>query len=375
MSTPFTDPNVDGFDPFDLDTANQIRIAWGERKEIIQETNDVVPFVVGDDAHEIATWNDMQDWIETTVVNADPDASEWVWIDPTIDPAGDSGFTPITSLAQFRTIAGMNASGFRRVEEWDGESTPIYSFGNAEAGDVFGTWIYEDLINAFSALKWVRHRGVVPTTSTRPHTAGDIVKLTERKYGSTQIATTDCAAARASAVSDFGSASWSNDGLGATDQFSRPQNYGTAVIGFEVTVYGAGFSPSNDLYYHEQRTRTTWESVVQASALGRVVEVYLIPRWFAFSVIDPANTPIYNDLDAKGWTEGEMYLEKAWTEDVAATHTYLYAAYAGAALSDPLDLIPLSCPWTLGVNAGTSQGLSAYSPGMLYKWNCTNEGT
>jgi hypothetical protein len=72
-----------------------------------------------------------------------------------LNPAGDA-FLYFT-LATWRTAAGLNESGFRRVPEgveWNGDDDPVWSYGQMQAGDIIGPWIFEDLQKGFGALKW-----------------------------------------------------------------------------------------------------------------------------------------------------------------------------------------------------------------------------
>lgn len=63
--------------------------------------------------------------------------------------AGKTGFLYFT-LAAWRSAAGLNANGFRRATEQGGG----FSYGQAQPGDVIGSWIYEDIDAGYSALKW-----------------------------------------------------------------------------------------------------------------------------------------------------------------------------------------------------------------------------
>jgi len=64
--------------------------------------------------------------------------------------AGKTSFLYFT-LATWRSAAGLNPNGFRRTGQ-DG----VLSYGHAQAGDLLGDWIYEDIQHGYSALKWTR---------------------------------------------------------------------------------------------------------------------------------------------------------------------------------------------------------------------------
>jgi len=55
------------------------------------------------------------------------------------------------TVATWREAAGLNTNGFRRATEQGGG----FSYGHAQAGDIIGSWIYEDLQNGYSTLQQV----------------------------------------------------------------------------------------------------------------------------------------------------------------------------------------------------------------------------
>lgn len=56
------------------------------------------------------------------------------------------------TLSTWQAAAGLNTNGFRRVTEQGGG----FSYGNAQEDDIIGYWIYEDIEDGYSALKWTQ---------------------------------------------------------------------------------------------------------------------------------------------------------------------------------------------------------------------------
>jgi hypothetical protein len=80
------------------------------------------------------------------------------FVDHTQSGYTDSSSTaPISAftVSTWRSVAGINSSGFRRVTEWDDPSEiPEFSYGNIQTGDIAGFWIWADLVKGIKALKW-----------------------------------------------------------------------------------------------------------------------------------------------------------------------------------------------------------------------------
>gem|GEM_PF-2751597 len=59
------------------------------------------------------------------------------------------------TLSIWQEAAGLNTNGFRRATEQGGG----FSYGYAQAGDVIGDWIYEDIEAGVSVLRWSKRIG------------------------------------------------------------------------------------------------------------------------------------------------------------------------------------------------------------------------
>ena len=105
--------------------------------------------------------------------------------------------TPFT-VATWRTVAGINASGFRRANTWANPSVnPTFSYGNIQTGDIAGYWVWEDIVKGLKALKWTRTDAIEPW--------GSQVKTAS---ASGLVSTTTWQQLIAAYEADFAAASW-----------------------------------------------------------------------------------------------------------------------------------------------------------------------
>ena len=108
-----------------------------------------------------------------------------------VDPSGGDPtttyFPPAYTVATWRAAAGLNSSGFRRVVgPWDGSATPTFAYGLIQDGDIFGYWIWEDLVYGIITLKWSTN---LPSTVSRTgasNNSGDF------SSSSMNVSTTTC---------------------------------------------------------------------------------------------------------------------------------------------------------------------------------------
>ena len=86
------------------------------------------------------------------------------------------------TLLSWRETAGLNTNGFRRATAWDHTNTPSWSYGTISNGDVIGPWLFDDMQQGASALKWsFRTRGA-PQTSTTGLRRWEWARIPVQKY-------------------------------------------------------------------------------------------------------------------------------------------------------------------------------------------------
>jgi hypothetical protein len=139
------------------DLVNEIVRGIRERRAPTISAADGLPANVapGDVAQSAATWAGWQDTIE--------DLCATIYLDHTVDlETNMTGFTAMT-LARAQELSGLTY-GFRRatawdpaVNDWTDYNDPMYSYGHAQQGDIFGPWILFDLQALLKVLKWTIH--------------------------------------------------------------------------------------------------------------------------------------------------------------------------------------------------------------------------
>lgn len=136
MSVPF---HI-GENSISLAMANEIVLAYSERRQAISQSA-VNPIVGSTDPRDKTIWLEMQTWLESYCTS---------FIDHVNGPLNPAGtdFLYFT-VATWRTVAGLNASGFYRRDSNNKET-----YGKIEAQDYRIKRNFTELQNGFSALKW-----------------------------------------------------------------------------------------------------------------------------------------------------------------------------------------------------------------------------
>jgi len=126
---------------------NEITTAYSERRQVIGQSAYVPE--ANRNVQSAAYWAALQEWLETNCVG---------FVDYENGPLNDdkNDFIYFT-LDNWRAASGLNASGFRRST--DGIN---FSYGQMQAGDAIGGWIFDDIQKGFGALRWTLGTGIVP---------------------------------------------------------------------------------------------------------------------------------------------------------------------------------------------------------------------
>lgn len=138
--TPIENPTWWELGASPLSQLDELIVAWCQRGYVFQAGRGI-------NSQDVLFWTTMQEWLEASCVTFINHVSG------PLNPAG-TAFLYFT-LETWRTVAGLNANGFRRAREWDGINEPVWlPEGIMQRGDFIGYWIIEDLQKAFSALRW-----------------------------------------------------------------------------------------------------------------------------------------------------------------------------------------------------------------------------
>jgi len=160
MSTPFTSPYDWPKQGQDLEGANELVLAYSERRQAVGES-PVSLLAPGDSAQDKTIWFAMQEWIES-VCGDEHGNFHTPFVDCVNGPIADDKFSRLNwETATLRAAAGLNPNGFTRKYGPSGSLTTAY--GTIQRGDVIGPWIFEELQKAFSVLTDSANPNYYPT--------------------------------------------------------------------------------------------------------------------------------------------------------------------------------------------------------------------
>lgn len=277
-----------------------------------------------DDPLDIDFWSGMQASVEGLLAYYAQHAyasGDFSGLDdvPDWDNDGDwSGFEAEAGCRLWRRATSWDPDG---GDDWTDPDDDFYATpGRAQAGDILGPWIIDDLQKAISCLQWTFVNDSIP----RP---GDDTGYWYPTLGEGA----DCAAAVADY--DWGSSSWGSGG----SQLYRAR--GALISGSTWYVEGAR-NKSRPLYY-------TWDAVECA------IDIY-----YAFSA---PSSDTFADLDGLGAVEDDgLLLFETLAADQAETRQ---GSWIGDTNVDPFGLTGLSCP-----TAG-AYGIEAIMRSAVLKWS------
>lgn len=171
MSTPWTTITA-GLDWQDKDFINELLLGYHERRRACYILNGSLDYPVdaGFDIQLVNFWAGIQSGLEGCIGDPGIYAKPWdyFYIDDTLYPYTGRSELPALAKADWFTRADMTYSGgWRRAKNWDPSTNdwtdpadPMYfAHGIIQAGDIIGPWIFEDLQNAMTELKYTGGQG------------------------------------------------------------------------------------------------------------------------------------------------------------------------------------------------------------------------
>jgi hypothetical protein len=218
--------------------------------------------------------------------------------------------------------------GFRRatawdpaVNDWTDYNDPMYSYGHAQQGDIFGPWIYVDLQNALKALLWTR-------LSTGREDS-------QARGGAGIGAGATCDEALTLLQADYATG-WS--------AYSEVYPYWVSAA-----LYATGGGAYNG---SDNRSKALLNSTdAHLSVIPQSIDCYGL---FVFTL----------DFDSTGYVSGEYTLLETMSEDDEAER--IAAAWVGAYDGDPLTIAGASCP------NGVSKDFSMTDVFWMARWAFTH---
>lgn len=201
------------------------------------------------------------------------------------------------TLSTWQQVAGLNTNGFRRATEQGGG----FSYGYAQAGDVIGSWIFEDLAKGYSALQQVVWGSMTIEYKSKSVSTGSIAQ--------------DPEAVRQICITMWNAASWSGAGY-------RPARAEAAGH--------FGWNPNSGQYYSQmQAYRDAWKVTLlfPSNFVERAVDEYFQPQVYE----------TFYDIDSLG-LEGQGLL--TWINEISA---FSGTTYELDWIGEGDDV----CPWVL----------------------------
>lgn len=212
----------------------------------------------------------------------------------------------------------FSINGFRRATDQGSE----FSYGYAQAGDIIGSWIYEDIEAGFSALKWTKwtNRSVV---------AYEKRDATDGKWD-------DC-------INSWNASEWTS--LGGYQQ------YGVIAEVWWYFVWGQGWQH----YFSSHRYRIKDTLSFPSISIARSIDVYIAAT--------PLPTYGFYDFDHWGVVSGQYVFYNSISAFSDATYT---TGWIGSYDESPLELNP-------DIEFYDRASLSFFaSPCYIAKWNFTH---
>jgi len=288
------------------DVINELIIAHRERS-YAQYHSHWTPdnLVAGDVAHDSAVWGyayyarGLQHILTNRLVTQ--------YANHTIDPTTTNTIANWT-LPAWQAYTGLtNAGVFRRLTDVSqlGAATTNWLYGPAQAGDIVGAWLWEDLQVGYSALKWTTSKG----GGSKQYRTGSGVD------------NTNCATALDEARDDWDADAW------GTPFYSRL---------YWVQAQSSDYLGTYDFRARRHRCAATNHPIYTPGAsttLTASASAYLLPV-----ALDP---PIsFVDIDGLGMQEDKLWL---WTNLPPQTCTNDYGI--GYMTNDvfPFDAMGYSC--------------------------------
>jgi hypothetical protein len=320
MSTVFTTIS-DGLDWQAKSFIEELVKGLSERAQAIGGSSRSIS--AGDDIQAVTFWSGLQDDLETICVE---------YIDHTIDFSASTGFTAF-DIDTWRAEAGIHADGFRRATtwptDWEDLDDPAYSYGTIQAGDIIGPWLFQDLQNGLSALKWSSaYASPGVTDSAYWYAIGE------------DSDTYDCETARAAQIAAWSANTWA----------SAASNYISGGYGFSSSMGGT----AKTFWAYRYRGK----AIISSVYTGRPVAV----DWYGVSSM-PTGT--FSDFDSLGLVNNEYFLIESDGEASTSTRT---STLQGDYSTNPIEVIPMNCP----IGANSIYGYYISFGLALLKWNFTN---
>lgn len=327
-----------GLDWSNLTFINELVQGYNERRAAGYLFSVIPDVLAGNDVQSVAFWSGIQIGIEQCLSPLAPIYS-YGYLD---DLAAISGASSTTALikTQLYSRASMSPDGFSRainwdpsVNDWTNINDPMYfAHGPIEAGDIIGPWIFKEIQQALSVLKW-----------TAGSVGPDVANFPDNRYKSLTVNEASCALTLAKHGTDWPGTAWS-----------------VGTVGY-YTCYRQ--SIDNGEWIQAQRGCTRMGTARLDITYGPPLVNY---DWNTIAIAGPINN--FTDLDGLGLVDGGYYIDQSGTSPSPTWEITTATRSCGNKTSNPISLAPAyACPV-----ANSYEGTYLYDPQWIYKHKFTN---
>lgn len=328
-----------GLDWQDVSFMNELVTGVNERVAGLYGGVVIAPIITGQDIQGKTLWRNMQNYIESLVTSGNPLSN---YLDDLVTISGSAALVAMTKTQMF-TRAGLTSTGWRRAISWDPAtdnwsdySDPMYfAHGQMETGDIIGPWIFQDLQNCMTALKW--------TASSWNSGSFPSARIKE-----INLSRADCATALADSQTIWNATGWTS----------------TTLVGSAYNVDRSAFVfGGQNIYIRRYGSKFN---------TGRNDTTYGTPplcpfNWETYHIASDGGATTFIDLDNLGLVDGGYYLDQSGGP--SATWNVTTPNIVGA----PADTWPPGCnPAYACPQAFDFSAALLSEPRWVYKWQFSN---
>lgn len=306
-------PITAGLDWQNLAFLNELVTGYNERRRGAIILSKIADVVAGDDIQSYTFWKSIQTGIEGCLNDLAPAYTGYGYLDDTVTVAGSDALVALTK-AQLFSRASMHASGWRRATSWDPAvndwtdiNDPMFSYGKMQAGDIIGPWIFLEIQNTLSQLKW---------TAWEP--GPDMSNYPDSRLKNITAHEDDCAASLAKINTDWGGA-WSAGSM---------------------QLYGVSRRCSGGDSLKVKRSCSKMKMGLSDTDYGPPLVSF---NWELYAMVGPDYD--FTDLDGLGLIDGKYYLDQSSSSPSATWEFTTPIRGGGDKTTNPAGLAPAwSCP-------------------------------
>jgi hypothetical protein len=295
-----------------------------ERWQALGYPGQAIALAAGTDVQAASFWSYIQQWVDVRCLE---------FVNHTANEGaggfdGEASVPLYASVAEFRSAAGLNASGWRRVPgEWDPPALPTFEYGYCEEDDIIlnGFWMWDDLQKALIAMAYTTALCNASDRDRRAASGESVAEL----------------------ASNWSAAPWS------------------------AWTFGDGVEYRADAWVQTAVDEDGDDGLLSATRYRCLLEQHIVPTPVACAIdtyFDMTAVGTFTDLDSLGATEGNLHYHETWPAATAATRGGAgEATWFGDYDANPATLS------TLDPETEARQGIQGDAR-LVFRWDFTHSG-